>query len=101
MRDRIRDELEAAHRELTVQAQETLSHLYKRLLDTPVFRLADGTPAKVVGFINPRIDRDGDLSCGIDVILGEDRHLEFITRLGGWGRALDAERARPKSPRMR
>lgn len=95
------DYFDEARKRAIESGREVLDHLYRRLLWTAPFKLGDGTPVTIRGFIEPQINDQGELVCGIDALLGDEGHLELIMKQGGWGRAINVERAKSKSPRGR
>ena len=80
-------------------AKEIMEHLYKAMLAIPEFTLKDGTKAKVENYVPPEMSDDGELSCGIDVVLDNGTRLEFSMKNTGWGKSFAADHA-PKKPRQ-
>ena len=92
------EELVAQHKpETTAPAKEVMEHIYKAIVATPDFTLADGTRAEVNKFYEPQVADDGELSCGFDVVLDNGTHLEFTMNNTGWGKSFVAGLA-PKPP---
>jgi hypothetical protein len=65
-----------------------LEYLYRSILATPEFTLKDGTKARLDPYIEPATGRDGELCCGVDVLLDNGSHLEFMVTNTGWGKGL-------------
>jgi hypothetical protein len=82
-------------------AREIMEHLYEAVLATPEFTLKDGTKAKVEKYVPPEMSDDGELSCGIDVVLDNGTRLEFSMKNTGWGKSFAPAHAPPKSKRDR
>ncbi len=95
------DEVVALHQDATGPGKEVLSHIYQAILKTPELTLADGTQCRVDALSEPTHDADGDLTCGIDVLLGDSGHLEFTVKQTGWGRAVAPQPARQPPKRGR
>lgn len=69
-------------------AGEVLGHLYQAVLQTPAFTLRDGTGCKVEAFYPPEETADGELKCGVDVVLDDGTQLEFSLANTGWAKAI-------------
>ena len=97
------DDVAKAKWDATAGAREVLEHLHRALLAVPAFTLKDGTAARVEDYWAPEIGDDGELSCGVDVVVGEGGHLEFTVRNTGWGKSFvgDLSRGNDKGPRRR
>ncbi len=67
-------------------AKEILEHIYKGIVATPAFTLAEGAKVAVERFYAPEVDLDGELHCGFDVRLPDGSHLEFTVKHTGWGK---------------
>jgi hypothetical protein len=80
--EQIRAQLEPAD----AQAKEVLGHIYRAMLKTPEFTLENGTKCRVDAFYEPEVNADGELKCGIDVLL-PDGHLEFTVGHTGSGKS--------------
>ena len=93
--------VDQAKRESTASATEVLEHLHKALLAIPPFELRDGTKARLDPYIAPQSGQDGQMTCGIDVLLDNGVHLEFTMTNTGWGKAFQPEFGRFDSGRER
>jgi hypothetical protein len=82
-------------------AKEIMEHLYEAVLATPEFTLKDGTKAKVENYFPPEMSDDGELSCGIDVVLDNGTRLEFTMKNTGFGKSFVAAHASKTPPRGR
>jgi hypothetical protein len=83
-------EIIAARDEATSPAPEVLGHLYQAMLKTPEFTLQDGRKCKVDAYYAPEVDPEGNLKCGIDVVIDDGSHLEFTVGNTGWGKPIGA-----------
>src|SRR6266404_4523663 len=88
------EEREALRAKATAPAKEVLEHLYKAIMATPSFTLKDGTKATLDPYFSPELDKNGELQCGVDVLLDNGTHLEFMVTNTGWGKAIAPQ---PKS----
>lgn len=94
MDERIRRLLEDhrdADRAMTAPAKEVAEHLYQSLLALPEFTLKDGTKARMKPYLAPEPNKDGEMQCGVDVVLDNGSHLEFTMRNSGWGKPFSQE----------
>jgi hypothetical protein len=84
-------------------ATEVLEHMYQAMLKIPEFTLGDGTKCKVDPYYGPETNADGEVKCGIDVLIADGSHLEFTVTNTGWGKSLAAAHApnKPKPGRER
>ena len=80
------DEIRGHREEATGHAKEAMDHLYQAILRTPEFTLRDGTKCRVEEFYPPEEQEDGELKCGIDVLMDDGTHLEFSMAQTGWGK---------------
>ena len=80
-------EAAAAREKAIAPAIEVVRHIHQSLVTMPAFTLSDGTKACIEPYIAPELDKDGDACCGIDVILSNGSHLEFMLKNTGWGKA--------------
>jgi hypothetical protein len=82
------EEIRAHQESVAAHAKEALGHIYRAMLGTPEFTLQDGTKCRVDAYYEPEANSDGDLKCGVDVLLGDTGHLEFTVTHTGWGKSL-------------
>jgi hypothetical protein len=80
-------EAAAAREKALAPAMEVVEHIHRALMAMPLFTLSDGTKGCIEPYVSPEIDKDGDASCSIDVILSNGSHLEFKLKNTGWGKA--------------
>lgn len=92
-------EANKARGEAMAPAQEVLEHLYQSLLAVPEFTLKDGTKARLDPYYAPEVDDDGELRCGVDVLLDNGSHLEFTMANTGWGKSLAVVRQKKRHRR--
>jgi hypothetical protein len=92
------EEIRAHQESVAAHAKEALGHMYEAMLKTPEFTLQDGTKCRVNAYYAPEVNSDGDLKCGVDVLLGDTGHLEFTVQHTGWGRSFAPDLA--KNPRQ-
>ena len=77
-------------------AKEVLEHLYKAVLRTPEFTLSNGVKARLDPYYAPEVNEEGELKCGIDVLLDNGTHLEFTVKNTGWGKSFVNDHALKK-----
>lgn len=79
------------------RASEVIAKLQEALHAIPPFQLADGTEARVEPYAPIEPNRDGQLACGVDVLLKGEGHLEFMLTNTGWGRVIARKRSGPQN----
>jgi hypothetical protein len=82
------DQFRGYKKEVSGHAKEVMDNLYQAMLRTPEFTLRNGTRCRVEEFYPPEEQADGELKCGIDVVMDDGTHLEFIVAQTGWGKPL-------------
>jgi hypothetical protein len=80
------DDIRGHREEVTEHAKEVMDHLYQAILRTPEFTLRDGTKCRVDESYPPEEQEDGELKCGIDVLMDDGTHVEFTLAQTGWGK---------------
>jgi hypothetical protein len=98
------EQIRALREPVDGRAKEVLGHIYRAMLQTPDFTLADGTTCRVDPYYGPQVDDGGSLKCGIDVLMQDGSHLEFTVGHTGWGKSFaqtEAQKVKSKGPGRR
>lgn len=86
---------EAAKAEAMGPTGEVMEHLFRALEALPPATLKDGTEVRFRAFSAPRVGRDGEWSCAVDVRFGDGAYLEFTITNTGWGRPVNHRLTNP------